>query len=136
MTITRYLPVVSEETTSTSQVTITSAYGSAGQAITSATPTDSVFLKNWNSPRYGIEYKVGSGAWISSIGPGMDAVLTIDLSTTTLMVRRSENSTSPIIIDVEMNPKGVSDPTLIVISSEAPSDADGRPDGTIYIQTA
>lgn len=132
--VTRYVPVVAEETTAVSQVSVTSAYGTAGQSVTSSVPTDSVFLKNWNSRIYGIEYQIGSGAW-TPIGPNQDMLIAIDLNATTLKVRRAENATSPIVIDVDINPKGISDPTRIVISSTAPSNSDGRPDGTIYIQT-
>ena len=132
---TRLNPVVSEETVAESQVSITSAFNSAGQSVTSPVATDSVRLKNWNQSAYGIEYQIGSDAW-APLAKGTDITLSVDLSATTLKVRRVENSVSPILVDVEMNPKSISDPTRIVISSTAPSDADGRPDGTIYIQTA
>lgn len=132
---TRFNPVVSEETVAETQVSITSAYDSAGQSITSLVATDAVRLKNWNQSVYGIEYQIGSGAWVL-LPRSTDTTLAIDLSATTLKVRRVENSVSPIVVDVEMNPKSISDPTRIVISSTAPSDGDGRPDGTIYIQTA
>lgn len=132
---TRLNPVVSEETVAETQVSITAAYNSAGQSITSGVATDSVRLKNWNQSVYGIEYQIGSGAW-TLLPRGTDNTLSVDLSATTLKVRLAENSVSPIVIDVEMNPKSISDPTRIVISSTAPSNGDGRPDGTIYIQTA
>lgn len=132
---TRFNPVVSEETVAETQVSITAAYGSAGQSVTSSVATDSVRIKNWNQSVYGIEYQVGSGDWLP-LAKQTDTTLSIDLSVTTLKVRLSENSVSPILVDVEMNPKSISDPTRVVISSSAPSDSDGRPDGTIYIQTA
>jgi hypothetical protein len=132
---TRFNPVVSEETVAQTQALITAAYGSAGQSITSAVPTESVRLKNWNQTSYGIEYQIGSADWLL-LPKGTDITLAVDLSVTTLKVRRSENAFPTILVDVEMNPKSISDPTRIVISSAAPSDSDGRPEGTIYIQTA
>lgn len=132
---TRLNPVVSEETVAETQISITASYDSAGQSVTSSVATDSVRLKNWNQSVYGIEYQIGSGAWVL-LQRSTDTTLAIDLSVTTLKLRRVVNSVSPIVVDVEMNPKSISDPTRIVISSAAPSNADGRPDGTIYIQTA
>ena len=40
--------------------------------------------------------------------------------------------------DVATQPtwEGTSDRAQIIVSADAPDDADGRPDGTIYIQTA
>lgn len=132
---TRFNPVVTEETVAETQVSVTSAYNSAGQSVTSPVATDSVRLKNWNQSVYAIEYQIGSGDW-QSLAKGTDITLPVDLSATTLKVRRSENAFASILVDVEMNPKSISDPTRIVISSTAPVNGDGRPDGTIYIQTA
>lgn len=132
---TRFTQVVAEKQIDISQVEVTSEYGSAGQSLTSAIATESVFLKNWNTSRFGVEYQIGSGAWML-LGPGMDVVLLIDLTATTLKVRTAEFVPPPILLNVEMYQEVASDPTRIVISSDAPSDSDGRPNGTIYIQTA
>lgn len=132
---TRYNPVVAEETVALSTVSVSSAAGGSGQSITSAVPTESVLLKNFSAQRYAIEYQVGSGAW-TRLESGNTVLLSQDLNVTTLKARLVQFSPSPIAVDVEMNPKASSDPTNIVISSTAPSSSDGRPDGTIYIQTA
>lgn len=132
---TRFAQVVAEQAIAVTQVAVASAFNSAGQSITSTIATASVWLKNWGRQGFAIEYQIGTGAW-TRLENLADVQLAIDLTVTTLKVRRVEFSPTPINIEVEMTPMIASDPTRIVISSTAPVNGDGRPDGTIYIQTA
>ena len=130
---TRFNQVVAEQPIDFVQIDVTAAYGSAGQEVESDVSTKMVMLRNWNTTRFGIEYQVGDEAW-KLIGPNMDASVDVDLSTTTLKLRRAEFAPSPITVNVEKYEIIAADPTIIVVSAASPSDEDGRPDGTIYIQ--
>lgn len=120
-----------------STVQVTSAAGGAGQALTS-TPSQSVGLGNNGAGNQPYQYKVGAGAWIT-LAPGQGVTLPIDLAVTAVNLRKASQTagavpaTLTINAITQMTPSGV---PLVVVGTAAPSNADGRPDGTIYIQTA
>lgn len=125
----------------TSTVQVSSAVGSAGTALT-ATPSASIELSVLpnGSP---IEYKVGAGTWIVLDG-GQGVSLPINLALTTVALRKSSPVAGAVPVRLTVNlltqsRSGSGDliaQPAIVVSATAPSNADGRPDGTVYIQTA
>jgi hypothetical protein len=124
-------------TPTVSTVQVTSAAGAAGQAL-SSTPSSSIALANNDVGQNSLEYKVGAGAW-QTLSSGQGVSLPIDLSATAVLVRKGTSTTAsvPLTLTVnaiaQMTPSGV---PAVIVGSAAPSNADGRPDGTIYIQTA
>lgn len=133
------MPQIEATFTSTpSVVQVTSAMGSAGQAL-AATPSASIDLSrgNFGGP---VQYKVGSGAWVTlDTNDGVN--LAVDLSVATVMLRKGTTNAAAIPVQLKVNvlngsqASGVNMPT-VVVGSAAPSNSDGRPDGTIYVQTA
>jgi hypothetical protein len=77
---------------------ITAASDSAGQAYTWPAATSRVYLSNANSTKWALQYSVDGGAW-QSLGPRQSAVLDIDISTQSLLLRRGENAPASIVID-------------------------------------
>lgn len=84
-----------------SQVTVTAAYTAAGDSVTYGAATSLVIIRNLQSPKWGIEYRVDSGSWIE-LGPRRGAELDIDLATQTLKVRRTVNAPASMVLDVEI----------------------------------
>jgi hypothetical protein len=77
---------------------VTAASDSAGQAYTWPTATSRVYISNANSTKWGLQYQMSGGAW-QTLGPRQSAVLDIDISTQSLMLRRGENAPASIVID-------------------------------------
>lgn len=90
-------PVSATKTVTQRDQAITAAYGSAGDSITHSAATSRVQVGNLLSPKWEIQYRVGSGAW-ETVGPGKSKWLDIDLSTTTLKVRRSEFAPASVTV--------------------------------------
>jgi len=90
-------PVSATKTATQRDQAITAAYGSAGDSITHSAATSRVQVGNLLSPKWEIQYRVGSGAW-ETVGPGKSKWLDIDLSTTTLKVRRSEFALASVTV--------------------------------------
>lgn len=133
-------PVYADLPTQSVDVSVTSAAGSAGQAVPITTPTVTVNLDNRSAGP--VEFQIGAGAW-QPLARGAGIPLALNLANTTLKLRKGA-STLPMAFLV--NVEAVSGTQLVtregglllglVVSSAAPVNADGRPDGTIYIQTA
>lgn len=125
-------------TPTTSTVQVSSAVGGSGQAVTT-TPSVSVELSNGvNSAP--VEYKVGSGSWVTLDG-GQGANLPINLAVTSLSLRKGAPVAASIPVTVTVNAfmqtlAGGTNLPMVVVGTAAPSNSDGRPDGTIYVQTA
>lgn len=103
-------PLFTQRTVTERSQSITAAPGSAGAAVTFGVTT-AVAIWNTESPKWDIEYRVGTGAWLP-IGPRKSVRLDIDLSTTTLALRRGDNSVSPMVarLTFEGPTAGVVDP--------------------------
>jgi len=128
-------------TSTSSTVQVSGALGSAGVALT-ATPSASVEISvPPNSAP--VAYKVGADAWRVLDG-GQGVSLPINLSLTTVLVRKASTVAGSVPLRMTVNlltqtrtGSGdlVAEP-IVFVGTTAPSNADGRPDGTIYIQTA
>lgn len=124
-------------TSTPSVVQVTSAMGSAGQALP-VTPSSSIDLARGGvgGP---IQYKVGAGTWIT-LDANEGVNLAIDLAVTAVLLRKGTTNAAAIPVQLKVNvlnnsqASGVNVPT-VVVGSAAPNNADGRPDGTVYIQT-
>lgn len=122
----------------TSIVQVAAAMGGAGQALPT-TPSSSVDLA-CGSIGGPVEYKVGSGAWIT-LDRHQGVTLNIDLSTTAVLVRKASTASAAVAVALSINTLktsqvGEANVPAIIVGSGAPSNSDGRPDGTVYIQTA
>lgn len=126
-------------TPTVSTVQVTSAAGGAGQAL-SSTPSSSISLSNNDAGRNPVQYKVGAGAW-ETLATGQGVTLGVNLAVTTVNLRKAGSTAASVPVTLTVNAVtdtqvgGASIPTIIV-GSAAPSNSDGRPDGTIYVQTA
>jgi len=79
-------PVISAKVeTGTVDISVTSASGGAGQAISYTGVTDSAVLWNQDT-NFALEYKVGSGDWVS-LAPNKQATFDVDMSATTIRLR-------------------------------------------------
>lgn len=131
-------PIEAIVTSLPSVVQVTATVGGAGQAL-AATPSSSIALAlgSFGGP---VQYKVGAGAW-TTLDRNQGINLPIDLNVTAVLLRKGTPTTAAIPVQVTINSlksnqvDGANVPT-IVVGTAAPSNADGRPDGTIYIQTA
>lgn len=120
-----------------SVVQVSSAAGSAGQALT-ATPNASIELV---AGRAGpVEYKVGADPW-ALLDREQGIALSIDLASTAVLVRKVTPAAAAVPLTVKVNKvtrtmAGASNLPLVVVGTAPPSNSDGMPDGTLYIQTA
>jgi hypothetical protein len=92
---TQNIPVTSAQTTTNSSMSITAAYSASGDSVSWTTATSAVRLIC--GPLWAIEYQVGSGSF-ARLDPGKSTDLEIDMSTTTLKLRRAQftgNTTTP-----------------------------------------
>lgn len=133
-------PVYADVTVTDLPVSVTSAAGGAGQTVPLTVATVGVELKNGlDGP---IEYQVGAAGWLF-LDTSAGILLPINLAYTTLKLRKGA-STRAVAFGVvvsysvasELETPNGSVFSNIVVSATAPSNGDGRPDGTIYIQTA
>lgn len=131
-------PIEAVISTATSVVQVSAAVGGAGQALT-ATPSASIDLATTS---YGgpVQYKVGAGAWLT-LDREQGVNLPINLAVTAVLLRKATPVGADVPVTLSVNTvsgnqaSGAPVPAVIV-GTAAPSNADGRPDGTIYIQTA
>lgn len=133
-------PVYADVTVTDLPVSVTSAAGGAGQTVAITTPTVGAELKNGlDGP---IEYQVGAAGWLF-LDTGAGVLLPINLAYTTLKLRKAASTRSVAFGAVVSYSAGTALKTRngsvfsnVIVSSVAPSNGDGEPDGTIYIQTA
>lgn len=126
------------QTSNPLNVLVTSAAGGAGQALAITTSTTFVTLYN-TSQSAGVEYQLNAGPW-TFIGKSTGAIVEADLAASTIKLRQTNdgigNPTVEIGTDSAPSSKwgGIQNPLIIIgASGVAPTNADGRPDGTVYI---
>lgn len=84
---TQNVPVSSAQTVTESSMSVTAAYSSGGTSVGWTTATSAVRLIC--GPLWAIEYQVGSGSFVR-LDPAKSVDLEIDLSATTLKLRRAQ----------------------------------------------
>lgn len=138
------LPIVQVIEQARKTVVIDAPLGSAGQLIDETRATRTVQLINMAGTTQ-IEYRVGAGPW-TKLDPTETVQLDIDLSATGIYLRRGGRiglpASAQILFDLVYTPAGPStdrwyqepDATPLIVSDEPPQDADGRPDGTLWIE--
>lgn len=123
------------------RIDVTAVAGSAGVAFTEARPTRMVQLINL-SGLTAIEYRVGSGNW-TLLAESDTVALSVNLATTTIRVRRFGRLDLPAQAEVffelatsdgSVTDEEPSEVAVMVVSTDAPNDSDGRPDGTLWLQ--
>lgn len=132
-------PVFAEVTVTDLAVAVTSTAGGAGQTVALTTPTVGADLKNGlDGP---IEYQIGAGAWLF-LDRGAGVFVPVNFAYTTLKLRKAASTLQTAFNCVVSYAVGGALTTKhgglfsnLIVSSAAPSNADGRADGTIYIQT-
>jgi hypothetical protein len=131
------ISTVSVVNSTTNKVTVAAAPQGAGTAFAYTQSSTAALIYN-TSPVNAVEYKLNSGAWIP-IPHGTGPTVMCDLAVDVITLRQVDaTGISTVEISVDSAPTsnigGITAP-LIIVGSTAPSNADGRPDGTLYVQT-
>lgn len=93
-------PVGTEVQEATSTVQVSSAAGSAGASLGITTKTFKVQLVNRSGVSADLQYKVGAGAWETLRAPDGAVSIGVDLSATTILVRKGGPQTGSVPIEV------------------------------------
>jgi len=131
------ISLASSVNTSANKVTVNSAPQGAGQtfAYTLSSTTATIFN---TSAAGSVEYQLNTGPW-TLIPRGTGPTINCDLAVDTIKLRQVivADGVTTVEISVDSSPSsnfgGIVAPLVIVnTSGVAPTNADGRPDGTLY----